>query len=295
MHKLGEYKNGNYKVEMYKDGTKVRETSGNEFIPNFPESIDMKITNKCTKECLWCHEQSTKNGKHGDILNLEFINTLKPYTEIALGGGNVLEHPNLTRILSRLKDNKIIANMTVNQEHFEQNIQLIDSLVKKNLIKGLGVSLTNIDEGFIKKVQKYDNAVIHIINGIVTPEELVALYNKGLKVLILGYKQFGRGEQFYSDTVERRKRYLENIILDIFNNFKVISFDNLALKQLNLKDKLPKHIWNQFYMGDDGQFTMYIDTVKEEFAASSTSNKRYGLKDDIKKMFNTIRSGNYAK
>ena len=43
-------------------------------------------------------------------------------------------------------------------------------------------------------------------------------------------------------------------------------------------------------MGDEGQFTMYIDAVKEEFGVSSTSNKRWKLKDNIKNMFNVVKN-----
>ena len=49
-------------------------------------------------------------------------------------------------------------------------------------------------------------------------------------------------------------------------SFKVLSFDNLALEQLNIKKYVSPEDWKTHYMGDDGSFTMYIDLVKEEFA-----------------------------
>ena len=33
-----------------------------------------------------CHEKATPDGKHGDILNIPFLNSLEPYTELAIGG-----------------------------------------------------------------------------------------------------------------------------------------------------------------------------------------------------------------
>lgn len=74
MKLLGIYKNGNYRVRIYDDGTKVRETidpNDNKFIAEFPESIDLKITNRCDMGCKMCHENSTIDGAHGDI-NLSF-------------------------------------------------------------------------------------------------------------------------------------------------------------------------------------------------------------------------------
>lgn len=288
---LGQYKNGNYNVEIYNDGTKIRETSEDKFIPDFPESIDLKITNQCDMECDWCHEESTKDGKHADVMNLDFIDTLPPYIEVALGGGDVLSHPELISFLMELKDKDIIANITVNQTHFLESQGLIDYLIKMDLVKGLGVSINKINENIINQIQQYDNAVVHLINGIVAPRELGMLYDKDLKVLILGYKRFGRGKQFYSNEVKSNMDYLKKVIFNILHDFKVISFDNLAIEQLNLQEKLPQHIWKQFYMGDEGEFTMYIDAVEEEFSVSSTSTKRYKLKDNIKDMFNIIREG----
>ena len=39
------YKNGNYFVKLLCDGTKIKETSDDSFVAEFPDSIDLKITN----------------------------------------------------------------------------------------------------------------------------------------------------------------------------------------------------------------------------------------------------------
>ena len=44
---IAKYKNGNYYVRLFDDGTKERFTLEDEFIPSFPESIDLKITDYC--------------------------------------------------------------------------------------------------------------------------------------------------------------------------------------------------------------------------------------------------------
>lgn len=61
------YQNGNYDVKIYSDGTKVRTTEDDEFIAQFPENIDCKITNKCDMGCAFCHENSVVDGLHGNI------------------------------------------------------------------------------------------------------------------------------------------------------------------------------------------------------------------------------------
>ena len=49
------YKNGNYIVTILEDGTKIRVTEENEFIPEFSENIDCKITDKCSQMCKFCY------------------------------------------------------------------------------------------------------------------------------------------------------------------------------------------------------------------------------------------------
>lgn len=293
--KIVQYKNGNYTVIRDLDsGTLVKMNDLDFLEADFPDSFDLKITNSCDMGCKFCHENSLPNGKHGDIMNAKFINTLHPYTEIAIGGGNPLEHPDLIAFLKKLKQLKMIPNMTINQVHFMKNKDLIKYLIDNELIYGLGVSLVNANESFINEVSKYPNAVIHVINGVHSVDELKKLYDKGLKLLILGYKEFRRGKDFYSNKVIESESELYTNLEDLIKHFKVVSFDNLALKQLNPKRLLTEEEYDRYYMGADGQTTMFIDLVKEEFSTSSTTpeDKRHKLLDNIIDMFNIIKEEN---
>lgn len=295
MNLLGIYKNGNFTTKLFSDGTKVRETEDDEFIPDFAENMDIKISNYCDMGCKFCHEGSTKNGKHGDILNQKFIETLHPYQEVALGGGDATSHPDLIPFLHKLKDRKVIVNMTVNQRHFEQKQELIKKLVDEKLIYGLGVSLVNPTDEFISLIQQYPNAVIHVINGILKPSDVKILSDKNLKMLILGYKQLRRGGDWYSEDYENifiKQMWLKESLEEIINHFKVVSFDNLAIEQLEVQRLMSGEEWDEFYMGDDGSMTYYIDMVEQKFARSSTADfdKRYDLLDSVDEMFKKIVS-----
>ena len=117
------YINGNYHVFIdLNDGTREKITKDNEFISAFADCQDIKICNRCNMGCKFCHEGSTPDGKLGDIMNEKFIETLHPYQEVALGGGNILEHPDLIPFLRKLKSLNVITNVTLNQSHFENNI-----------------------------------------------------------------------------------------------------------------------------------------------------------------------------
>ena len=293
MKLIGSYTNGNSRVRIYDDGTKIRETNDDEFNEVFPENIDLKITNRCDMGCPMCHENSYEKGAYGDI-NAKFIETLRPYTECALGGGNVLSHPDFIPLLKKLKEQKVIANITLNQVHFMSNLDLVRELINQNLIHGIGVSLTDPTDEFIKTIQTFDNAVIHVINGVVTYGQLERLADKDLKLLILGYKDFRRGvdyKQTAANYIKANQVNLKVYLKSFIPRFKVVSFDNLAIEQLDVRSFMSKEKWNEFYMGDDGCHTMYIDLVTGTFAKNSVAplDQRYKFMDSIDEMFAKVK------
>ena len=154
----------------------------------------------------------------------------------------------------------------------------------------MGVSFGYYDDYFIEQFQKFPNAVLHVINGIVdSKKDLRKLYNKNIKILILGYKQFRRGNDYYSASVEKLKSDMNELLPEILNRFKVVSFDNLAIKQLKIKKLLSEGQWNEFYQGDDGSHTMYVDLVNKKFAVNSTSDKTFDLLDSVDEMFDIVK------
>lgn len=281
---IGTYINGNYKTTIYSDGTRVRETEEEEFIPAFAENCDIKITDSCNMNCAFCHEGSSSNGKHGDILNPKFLKTFHSYQELSLGGGNIFEHPDLIPFLENLKEQKVIANITVHQVHFLENLELIRKLQEEKLVYGIGVSVSAPTEELIKALKSVPNTVCHVINGIWNKKVTEMMADRGLKILILGYKELRRGNEYiatYDEIVANNKKWLFDDLGNLFKKFKLISFDNLAIEQLEVKRFLSDEEWEEFYQGDDGTSTFYIDAINQKFARSSTAafDKRYEIGD----------------
>ena len=264
---LGTYENGDYTVMMFNDGTKIRFNNKATMRADFPESIDVKISNRCDKGCPMCHEQSVLDGELANLSH-PLLNSLHPYTELALGGGNVLEHPDLFPFLSRMKDKNVICNMT------------------------LGISVNKvIDRDTIDKIMAIPNTVVHTIAGIMPQEGYKSLYHRNIKLLILGYKNYGRGAEYikHDDGIMDRIGILHDNIMSMMDCFNLISFDNLALEQLRIKDLVDKDTWERCYMGDDGEATMSIDLVKEQFAKSSVSPRIDINSNKIEDLFNQVR------
>ena len=288
---IAKYKNGNYNVFLMDDGTKIRMNKLNNLTPSFAESIDCTITTKCNGGCPYCYLGCNENGVHAD-LNQPFFDTLHAGQELALNG-NDLSHPDIVTFLKRMKEQGVICNITVNQKHFMQYHFTLWTLCNMGLIHGVGVSLTDsYDKELYDKLSNFPNAVVHTIDGLLTQEDIYNMAYKGIKLLILGYKRIGRGEDYFESNetdIERNIAYLRHNIENISELFDVVSFDNLAIEHLHIKDHLSKSEWESLYMGDEGQYTFYIDAVDHKYAISSLSTTKYDLLDNVDDMFNHIR------
>ncbi len=236
---LKTYRNGNYFVRLFEDGTKVRILPAEEFQPKFPENIDLKITSYCDGDCPMCHENSNRNGVPAD-LSLAFFSTLHPGAELAIGGGNPLTHPGLEDFLCRMKKQGIICNITVRQDHLFRRLDFVRSLIDRKLIYGIGVSYRTKTEELLNFCQKNPNAVLHLILGIHGRQVLEDLSDHSLKILLLGYKRFGRGNDFYSSEVEKKTEEVKKIFSEIKNHFQVISLDNEAMRLLDIEHFVSK-------------------------------------------------------
>ena len=310
MGKDNYYKNGDYEVMISLDGTKRRWWDVENPKAEFAESIDCMITYKCDNNCPFCYANCTKDGKHAD-LNSEyvdkFIKSLHPYTELAING-NDFDTPYLYEFLEKLRDQRVFVNVTFEYNQFRKNDYKIYDYKMKGLIHGIGVSMSNCDSKDFNDplniVSDYfpemiPSIVFHVIAGVVSVDNLIRLSNKGYNLLILGYKNHGRGVKFAAsdkDDHDKINYNIKNLSANLRyflreERFKTVSFDNLALEQLHVKDNLDDWEWDEIYMGEDGEFTYFVDLVNMKFAKNSISDKLFDIDDkDSKQMFDIIQS-----
>ncbi len=304
---MNNYINGNYFVFYDQDSgllIKRAKRAGEDLKAEFPDSIDLKVSNKCNIGCAFCHESSTPKGKLFDFSKTTEILSQLPSApiEIAIGGGDVLENPEeIGKLIAWLKERGHRPRITVNWKSLEKL-----SKEKKNLlgsVDGIGISIDHLPE--LTKEFPWDTEssiyytilnmvdskelrisirrkfVIHIIAGIFPINQLAELLSvcgrDNMAVLILGYKSFGRGK-IAPPGIEKLEEF-ERTIKQLLYKWRceisgTIGFDNLALEQLHIKDSLTDFEWNQLYMGEEGKHSMYIDAVEGKFARTSMSDSR---------------------
>lgn len=285
---LHQYENGNCLVKIFQDGTKQRFVKINQQPrPLFPENMDVKITNWCDANCNYCHEASTIKGTHADLRPIiDLLKQLPPGVEIAIGGGHPLAHPDFDYFVQELSKHGLICNVTINEHHFQQELPRLEKLVSDRYITGIGYSYKNTPCDW-----KYEHLVNHVIIGVTNHDQLERIVKTNKKVLLLGYKQFRKGNNYI---VTHKEQVADNINSWYKNLFGVvehaqISFDNLAIEQLNPKRLfINQNDYNQFYMGDEGSFSMYMDAVKQKVAKASFESKRYPITNNIQSTFDLI-------
>lgn len=305
------YKNGNYEVSISPiTGTKIRDNhrDDNLFDAEFPECADICITSYCDRGCPFCYVSSGENGRDAPFDEMKpTLDTFRPWTEVALGGGSPILHKELVKILEFFKTKNVLPSITVHWKHFEEKFPFLMDMCKNGLLYGVGVSASSYREDVSRLIVKnrFNNAVIHTIAGITGAADMSKYAEAGNKILILGYKNMGRGKKDETEygrdiqtKIDELKTWLAAAIRDkSFNN--VVSFDNLALKQLDIKNLLTEDQWNESYMGDDGvdgkltSASMYIDFVNKTFSRNSVNANKHDIGNivDVKDMFQILKKG----
>lgn len=284
---IKQYRNGTYDVTIdLEDGTKVRSDPTNQFIPQFPESIDITISTKCNRECPFCYLGCSKQGKIGNLHQLASMK-FHPYTEVSLNLNDPIPD-GMTDLLYALVDQEVIPNVTIHSEQFVRDYRILRRWVDEKLVYGIGVSLDRPNDRLSLLLKTMPNAVVHAIAGIVSPIDLESVI--GSKLLILGYKDTGRGKEYRTDSVRQSIYKLFEYMPAIFRMFPVVSFDNLAIEQLFVKSILSPIEWKRFYMGDEGDFTFSMNLVDNTYSSHSYSDQSFSMgTKTIDEMFADVR------
>ena len=128
-------------------------TANEEPALDFPESIDLKITNKCSYGCPYCHESSIPTGKSFDLdKTVEVLSQLPGSVpiEIAIGGGDVLDEPRTIELVNWLKSRKYLTRVTLNMKDIANR----DVYKLLCAVDGFGVSIDSIPSK-LKVVDNY--------------------------------------------------------------------------------------------------------------------------------------------
>ena len=273
-------------------------TSNGEIVPEYPELIDLKITNACEHGCPMCYMSATKNGKHADVSFLISMisnagtprNNNYHRIEFSIGGGNILLYPNLEELFHYIKKQGHIINVTINAKDCKKVIEdkNINSIFMR-YVDGIGVSVFSVEDADIlvdfKNIinsgkERWDTNHKYIVAHLI-PEYLgVELTNKisdiikgvWMPVLYLGYKTTGRGK------TQKYQEFTKEDLLSIFKDSRCVSIDTTFANRYFwwIKDNFS---YAKTMTLNEGEFSMYIDGVSQQaYKSSYNLDKPYNMK-----------------
>ena len=274
---------------------------GIDLVPEYPELIDLKITNKCNHGCKFCFMDSNVKGKHADF---KFLSTIiyqlgdadndGHRVEFSIGGGNILLYPQLEDLCKDIHTKGHIVNVTIRIEDCEKILKSKKyRSIFDNYIDGIGVSIENVDDAdklanFIKQINfKRDYCNKKYITAHLIPEyigiEMAKSISEHLKTLdiyvpqlYLGYKENGRGAS--QKHVEFTKDELDNLFKGNYCVSIDTTFTNRYLWWLRDNFSTKNTITTI-----EGEFSMYIDGVNQNaYKSSYQLDKPYNMHIDYK-------------
>ena len=238
-----------------------------------PELADISISNHCTKGCSFCYRNSGNNQEW--MSTEDYCNVLDAMNhpkygnvfQVALGGGEPLEHPEFLSIIDETVKRGIVPNFTTN------GIHLTDDICKgiKGKVGAVAISAVTVDDIQQEKfalLSKHDiEANVHYVLSSRKIDEAIEIANgkhhekmRDVNAIIfLTYKPAGRAA---SADIIRKGKMLDRFVQAIGNkNVKrtKIGFDACFVPML-----LRNTVVNAALVDscEGGFFSVYIDHKK---------------------------------
>jgi len=249
-----------------------------------PELVDLKITEVCSNDLpckKYCYQSSGPKGKHCDLQTIEEVAkvfaSLKIF-EVALGGGDPMDHPEFLKILHLFRKYGVVPSFSTRKTEWILYEELRTKIFEQIGAVGFSVNsseeiqeiLTLLEENLGNLYPFSEKIKFHYVMGSTPLEELTKIVNLltdrncplGTRnLLLLSFKNKGRGQSFktfpYEDCIQ--------MLLD--HKVYHINADTVFLQEFRqeVEERCPK----MFLEFEEGKFSCYIDPIRGTMAPSS--------------------------
>jgi len=248
-----------------------------------PELVDLKITEVCNNDSpckKYCYQNSCSEGKHCDLQTLgkvaEIFAEMKVF-EVALGGGDPMEHPHFLEVLGLFRKYGVVPSFSTRKTEWLREKQIRERIFEA--IGAVGFSVSTVKEvrslgNLLKKVFEQNiprNKIkLHYVMGSTSLWEfskiISFLSNRKTflsteMLLLLAFKEKGRGYGF------PRYPYYQCIQILLDQKIYRINADTAFLQEFReeIREKCP----DLFLEFQEGKFSCYVDPIKGIIAPSS--------------------------
>jgi MoaA/NifB/PqqE/SkfB family radical SAM enzyme len=228
-----------------------------------PELADISISNRCSQGCPFCYRDSKPDGPLMSLKDYEFVMKQMPATfQLALGGGEPTEHPNLIDILRLSHEYGKVPNYTTNGTRLTPEI--IEA--SKQYCGAVAVSWSKHAMDAIQ--QFVDEGVKTNIHFILTPDSIQEgidlLRQKDLfgedgvnAIVFLMHKAVGRGSPKDTPTPEQTRP----LIIEAFAAEATAAFDVCSVPHIVAAERAEaiEVDWALLDFCDGSRFTVYVN------------------------------------
>lgn len=287
----------------FKDGIEYNKST-------HPELIDLIISNRCSHGCPYCYRGCTSESEVANIDSVtSALSSIEHYMntfEVAIGGGNIVEYPDLEELCLFIKNSihtkgTFVCNTTLSWKDFtNENVEKIKLIF--STFRGVAVSISSkeqIEHVVDYRIQKnisYINSnakmSFQCIPELMSYNDIMdIIFSEQLKkipysITFLGFKHTGRGNSpmYSAADFENGKEGFRRFISEIpklrkNNEFyeeswsggmypRTIGVDTQLIKNFpELKDTQESWCYNE----EEGKFSCCIDLVSGYLLPSSFS------------------------
>lgn len=186
-----------------------RSFDDNPIFAPIPELADISISNRCSKGCSFCYKDSTPKGhlmtydEYCQVLDSLCSRDNCTVFQVAIGGGEPLEHPDFFMIVEETVKRGIILNFTTNGQLLTPKVYA----KLKGKVGAMAISASSIKEiELIKPMLKGNDGIkvnIHYVLSTDSIQDAVGIVNgeynnllNGINaVVFLTFKPAGRGKK----------------------------------------------------------------------------------------------------
>lgn len=246
-----------------------------------PELVDLKITDYCSFGCKFCYQGSTTQGQHAPkeriFKVLDSLAAMKVF-EVAIGGGEPTEHPDLPEILRYAKSKGLVANFTTrNLDWLKLHPEVFELIGAVAISVNSAAEVQRVCDAFAPQGPCTRKLIVQYIIGQHSDrhqlEDILDCCGlNSMPITLLGYKMTGRGAQFgrrdmaiwaqiVADKVKKYNYWRLAVGIDT-----VLAHEGrVALMELGADPRTMTF--------EEGQHSCYIDAVQMQLHESSYTGR----------------------
>lgn len=238
-----------------------------------PELADMSVGNQCSTGCKYCYRGSTPDAGWASVDAVVSL-AEKFYSmgtrEIALGGGDPMQHPKIDEIVQKIHRGKS-GRLYITTRELDWLSDPARVALHKAHVNAWGFSVDNL-AGLQRALAAFTAAgidvelvTIQLVVGAVSEDHLKTMltycaglpYGERPRVLLLGYKTTGFGDRVEPKVVSP----------EILRFGHKVAIDTVLAEQW--ADWLKTSAWSGSYRTQEGAFSCFVDAQKMRLYRSS--------------------------